>query len=152
YLLSACRFHLEHKALDVLIGAFRNVARDFPSVDLLIAGGGPDESRVAAMVEESGFSKRIELLAVKSRERLRALLRCALAFVLPCRPGECLPLVYLEALAAGTPVIGTDTGGACEVVRNGDTGFLLAADDIHGTAAAMRTLLADESLRTAMGQ
>src|SRR6516164_4738095 len=42
YLLCACRLHLEHKALDVLIAAFRMVANDFPWVDLLIAGGGPD--------------------------------------------------------------------------------------------------------------
>jgi glycosyltransferase involved in cell wall biosynthesis len=152
YLFSACRFHLEHKALDVLIRSFRAVARDFPGVDLLIAGGGPDEGPVATMVEESGLTERIELLGVKTREELRALHRGALAFVLPSRPGECLPLVYLEALAAGTPVIGTDTGGACEVIRNGDNGFLLAADDVDGTAAAMRTLLADESLGTAMGQ
>jgi glycosyltransferase involved in cell wall biosynthesis len=83
---------------------------------------------------------------------MRALHRGALAFVLPSRPGECLPLVYLEALAAGTPVIGTDTGGAREVIRDGDNGFLLAAGDVDGTAAAIRMLLADETRRTRMGK
>jgi len=151
YLLCACRLHLEHKALDVLIAAFRMVANDFPWVDLLIAGGGPDVERVAQLVEDSGCAERIELLGVKSREELRALHRGALAFVLPSRPGECLPLVYLEALAAGTPVIGTDTGGAREVICDGDNGFVLAPGDVDGTAAAMRTLLADETMRTAMG-
>jgi len=151
YLLCACRLHLEHKALDVLIAAFRMIANDFPAVDLLIAGGGPDFERVAQLVKDSGFAERIELLGVKSRDELQVLHRGALAFVLPSRPGECLPLVYLEALAAGTPVIGTDTGGAREVIRNGDNGFLLAPGDVDGTAAAMRTLLADEAMRTAMG-
>jgi glycosyltransferase involved in cell wall biosynthesis len=151
YLLCACRIHLEHKALDVLIAAFRMIARGFPLVDLLIAGGGPDFERVAQLVNDSGFADRIELLGVKSRDELRALQRGANAFVLPSRPGECMPLVYLEALAAGTPVIGTDTGGAGEVIRNGYNGFLLAPGDVDGTAAAMRTLLTDEAMRTAMG-
>ena len=151
YLLCACRLHLEHKALDVLIAAFQMIARDFPLFDLLIAGGGPDFERVAQLVKDSGFAERIELLGVKSRDELRGLQRGATAFVLPSRPGECMPLVYLEALAAGTPVIGTDTGGAREVIRNGYNGFLLAPGDVDGTAAAMRTLLTDEAMRRAMG-
>jgi glycosyltransferase involved in cell wall biosynthesis len=151
YLLCACRLHLEHKALDVLIAAFRMIARDFPWVDLLIAGGGPDFEQVARLVKDSGFAERIELLGVKSRNEMQALHRGALAFVLPSRPGECMPLVYLEALAAGTPVIGTDTGGAREVIRNGDNGYLLTPGDLDGIAAAIRTLLADEAMRTAMG-
>jgi glycosyltransferase involved in cell wall biosynthesis len=151
YLLCACRLHLEHKALDVLIAAFEMVARDLPTLDLLIAGGGPDFEHVAQLVKDSQFAGRIELLGIKSREELRALHRGALAFVLPSRPGECLPLVYLEALAAGTAVIGTDTGGASEVIKNGENGFLLPPGDAEGTAAAIRTLFKDEAMRQAMG-
>jgi glycosyltransferase involved in cell wall biosynthesis len=152
YLLCACRLQLAHKALDVLIEAFRIIAPDFPFIDLLIAGGGPDFDHVAQLVYDSRCAKRIELLGVKSRDELRALHRGAVAFVLPSRLGECLPLVYLEALAAGTPVIGTDTGGAHEIIRNGDNGFLLAPGDVEGTAAAIRKLLADPARRTAMGE
>jgi phosphatidyl-myo-inositol dimannoside synthase len=151
YLLCACRLHLQHKALDVLIAAFEMIARDCPDIDLLIAGGGPDAERLANIVNDSGLAHRIELLGVKSREELLALHRGALAFVLPSRPGECLPLVYLEALAAATPVIGTDTGGAREVIRNGENGFLLAPGDVGGTAATIRALLANDAMRRAMG-
>jgi glycosyltransferase involved in cell wall biosynthesis len=151
YLLCACRLHLGHKALDVLIAAFRRVAADFPFVDLLIAGGGPDFEQVTNLVNESGCTERIELLGVKSPDELRTLHRGALAFVLPSRAGECLPLVYLEALAAGTPVIGTDTGGASEVIHYGENGFLLAPGDVAGTAGALQALLADEALRRSMG-
>ena len=151
YLLCACRLQLEHKALDVLIAAFGKIAFDFPAVDLLIAGGGPDSRRVAQLVNDSACAARIELLGVKSQDELRALHRGAAAFVLPSRPGECLPLVYLEALAAGTPVIGTDTGGAHEVIHSGENGFLLAPGDVDATAGAIRTLLNDEPMRRAMG-
>lgn len=152
YILCACRLQLEHKALDVLIAAFRSIADEFPLVDLLIAGGGPDSERVAQLVADCGYAQRIELLGVKSRDEMRTLHGGASAFVLPSRPGECLPLVYLEALAAGTPVIGTDTGGVREVIRDGENGFLLAPGDVEGTAAAMRTLLADKAMQTAMGR
>ncbi|HJU09680.1 MAG TPA: glycosyltransferase family 4 protein [Candidatus Binataceae bacterium] len=151
YLLCACRLHLEHKALDVLIAAFRTIAREFPLVDLLIAGGGPDFERVASFVNESGCADRIELMGVKTPDELRSLQRGALAFILPSRPGECMPLVYLEGLAAGTPVIGTDTGGAREVIRNGENGFLLPPGDVDGTASAIRILLSDTAMRTSMG-
>lgn len=151
YLLCACRLHLEHKALDVLISAFQRIAFDFPAVDLLIAGGGPDFQRVTQLINDSGCAERVELLGVKSQDELRALHRGAVAFVLPSRPGECLPLVYLEALAAGTPVIGTDTGGAREIIRNGENGFLLAPGDVGGTAEAIRMLLNDAAMRTTMG-
>ena len=151
YILCACRLNFGHKALDVLIAAFGLVARDLPRLDLLIAGGGPDFEGVAQLIKASPFAERIELLGVKSREELRTLHRGALAFVLPSRPGECLPLVYLEALAAGAPVIGTDTGGASEVIKNGETGFLLAPGDVEGTAAAIRSLFHNESMRRTMG-
>jgi glycosyltransferase involved in cell wall biosynthesis len=151
YVFSACRFNLEHKALDVLIAAFRVVASEFREIDLLIAGSGPDFAHVARLARSSGFGERIKLLGVKSRNDLRALHLGAMIFVLPSRPGECIPLVYLEAMAAGTPVIGTDTGGAREVIDSGVHGFLLPPGDVEGTAEAIRKLLTDEPMRREMG-
>ncbi len=151
YLFCACRFNLEHKALDLLIKAFQVVAKDFTEIDLLIAGGGPDLSRVEQLAKSSGCEERIHLLGVKSRDELRALHRGATMFVLPSRPGECMPLVYLEAMAAGTPVIGTDTGGAREVIHSGVNGYLLPPEDVDGTIGAIRRLLANERMRTEMG-
>ncbi|HTY56357.1 MAG TPA: glycosyltransferase family 4 protein, partial [Candidatus Binataceae bacterium] len=140
YILCACRFDLKHKAMDVLIDAFKPIADEFADVDLLLAGGGPDIETIRQRIVINGLDKRVEMLGVKSREEMRSLYKGAILFALPSRPGEGLPLVFLEALAAGAPVIATDTGGAAEVIRNGETGTLVSEEDVAGLASAIREL------------
>jgi glycosyltransferase involved in cell wall biosynthesis len=151
YILCACRLDLKHKAVDILIDAFGTLADEFPQVDLLIAGGGPDSGALNRRVIESCLDGRVELLGVKTREEMRSLYKGALLFSLPSRPGEGLPLVFLEALAAGTPVVATDTGGAGELIRSGENGILVAEEDTAGLAAAIRDLLRAPETRRQMG-
>lgn len=152
YILCACRLLLRHKAIDVLIRAFGSIQADFPDIDLLIAGGGEDRARIEQLIGEAELNGRIEMLGVKSREQMAALHKGALMFAMPSRPGECLPVVYLEALAAGTPVVATDTGGVRELIRSGVNGLLVAEEDAEGLAEAMRRLLGDAEARRAMGE
>jgi len=151
YLLCACRLDLKHKAVDLLVDAFAALVEEFPEVDLLIAGGGPDAGALHRRAVENRLDGRIELLGVKTREEMRSLYRGAMLFSLPSRPGEGLPLVFLEALAAGTPVVATDTGGARELIRSGENGILVAEEDTAGLAAAIRDLLRAPEMRRAMG-
>jgi glycosyltransferase involved in cell wall biosynthesis len=60
-------------------------------------------------------------------------------------------LVFLEAQAMGLPVIGFDDGGVTSVVRHGETGLLVPANDVHALASAARRLIDDPALRTSMG-
>jgi glycosyltransferase involved in cell wall biosynthesis len=64
---------------------------------------------------------------------------------------EGLPLVALEAMAAGLPVIATDVGGTREVVKDGETGYLLQPNDVAGLADRICRLAADATLRAKMG-
>jgi glycosyltransferase involved in cell wall biosynthesis len=61
------------------------------------------------------------------------------------------PIAIAEALACGTPVVATAVGGIPELVTHGQTGFLAPLGDVAGLATALRTLLTDEPLRSAMG-
>jgi glycosyltransferase involved in cell wall biosynthesis len=63
-----------------------------------------------------------------------------------------LPLVVMEALACGTPVVATDVGGIPEMIRDGETGFLVPPGDSRAMAARIVQLLADDSLRASFGQ
>ena len=65
--------------------------------------------------------------------------------------GEAYGLAYLEAQAAGLPVVAQAVAGVPEVVRDGATGLLTPAGDIPAYAAAVRRLLADRDLRREMG-
>jgi glycosyltransferase involved in cell wall biosynthesis len=60
---------------------------------------------------------------------------------------ENFPHTVIEALAVGTPVIATTTGGIGEVVRDGENGLLVAAGDIEGLAAAIERYFSDGELR-----
>jgi glycosyltransferase involved in cell wall biosynthesis len=141
FVFSAGRLLLEHKAFDLLIDAFALIAADLPDVDLLIAGGGPDQSRIAEHIAARRLQERVILAGVMSREQLRSYYAGAALFALASRPGECMPVVYLEALAAGAPVVATDTGGARELIRDGMNGYVVPEDNPAALAAAIGKLL-----------
>ncbi|MGB7283448.1 MAG: glycosyltransferase family 4 protein [Candidatus Acidiferrum sp.] len=71
-------------------------------------------------------------------------------FVIPSIQDN-LPNTALEALACGTPVVGSDAGGIPEIVRDGATGLLFPAGDARSLAAAIEALLGDDERRAAMG-
>ena len=65
---------------------------------------------------------------------------------------EGTPVVAIEALAAGTPVVATDVGGIPDVVEHGTDGFLTGVGDIEGLASALERLARSPALRAEMGR
>jgi glycosyltransferase involved in cell wall biosynthesis len=72
-------------------------------------------------------------------------------FVMPTR-GDAAPFVFVEAMAAGIPAIGTTVGAVPEMVLDGETGFIVAPDDRAALADRMRRLLTDDALRLRLGE
>jgi glycosyltransferase involved in cell wall biosynthesis len=79
------------------------------------------------------------------------LYRQADIFCLPTR-ADCLPMVLSEAGAAGLAIISTDVAAIPEIVRDGETGLIVPADDIRALAQALRALVADRNLRQRLGR
>jgi glycosyltransferase involved in cell wall biosynthesis len=104
--------------------------------------------RLRSLIEELTVTDRVRLLG--QRSDAPELLRAADYFLLPSTH-EGLPLSVLEAQASKVPVLAAPTAGIPEVVRDGETGFLIAADDAVGYADRLQTLLAcpELSLRVA---
>jgi glycosyltransferase involved in cell wall biosynthesis len=152
FILCACRIDYRNKAVDELVRAFKPVASDYPEVDLLIVGDGPDRSALERIIEETQLGKRVELLGAMRQDNLWPLYKAARLFAAPSRRNEGFPLVFLEALAAGTPVIGTNVGGVPEVIRNEQNGLIVDEGDIAGLESAMRHLLEHPDLRQRMGE
>ena len=71
--------------------------------------------------------------------------------VVPSLWREPFGLVAVEAMAAGLPVVASDTGGLSDIVRPGQTGLLVPPGDAAALAAALETLLDDAALRARMG-
>lgn len=152
YILSASRLDLRHKAVDVVIEAFRLVAAQFPEVDLLIAGDGPQRGEVEAMIAASKLKPRIHLLSSLPHSDLWSLYKGALMFIMLSRMAEGLPLVFFEAMACSIPVIGTRNGGTPEIVIHDETGVLLENNEPRDAAAAMRVLLQNPDWRNRIGR
>ena len=130
------------KALDVLLGALAQV--DGPAIAL--AGDGPELPRLEELASSLGLDGRVRFLGARSRTEVLELFRAADASVLTSA-WENFPHTVVEALAVGTPVIGTAVGGVAEVVRDGENGLLVPAGDPDAFAEALRRFLGDDALQ-----
>jgi glycosyltransferase involved in cell wall biosynthesis len=106
-------------------------------------GAGTYTARLHSLIREAGVADRVRLLG--QRSDAPDLLRAADFFLLPSTC-EGLPLSILEAQATRVPVLAAPTAGVPEVVWDGTTGFLIAADDAEGYARRVEQLLANPAL------
>lgn len=118
--------------------------------NLAIIGDGPERVAVEALF--SGFaSGRIEWLGELSRGEVAGVLSGGSIFVWPGH-GEAYGLAYLEAQAAGLPVVAERVAGVPEVVEHGRTGLLVTPGDPRAFADAIVSLLADEPRRRLLAE
>jgi N-acetyl-alpha-D-glucosaminyl L-malate synthase BshA len=123
----------------------RLLARLLPKVPakLLLVGEGPERLFVQQLVRELKVSGQVVFLG--QQDYLEQLMACADLLLLPSET-ESFGLVALEAHACGVPVLASRVGGIPEVVRDGETGFLVPVGEIGEMAEKAERLLADEEL------
>ncbi len=117
---------------------------------LAVIGDGPERNKVRQLFALLP-QERIEWIGELPREGVMEQLARASVFVWPGY-GEAYGLAYLEAQAAGLPVIAHETAGVPEVVVDGRTGILTPAGDVDALAGAIDRLLQDFELRRSLGQ
>jgi glycosyltransferase involved in cell wall biosynthesis len=132
-----------------LLDAVPGLARLVPDVAVVVLGTGHLQAELAAQAEALGVADRVHLAG--HRPDARMLLDAADVFVLPSRH-EGMPLVLLEAMDAGLPVVATRVIGSEEVVVDGETGLLVRPRDPAALEAALARLLADDDLRERYGR
>jgi glycosyltransferase involved in cell wall biosynthesis len=118
-------------------------------LELVIAGEGPDQTRLELFAETTGLRRRIHF--VDEQSDLAALLRSAAMVWIPSR-ADTGASVALEAMAAGRPVIASRWPALAEVVVDGETGWLIEPGNKMELAQKSRRLLDDPCLRRAMGE
>jgi glycosyltransferase involved in cell wall biosynthesis len=144
------------KGPEVLLRAFPAIAREFPGVRLLMVGSGE-------FVESTDYLKTLKSLAMSlgipdrvvftgHRDDPTLMLALMDTVVLPSLFGEGLPLVILEAMALGKPVVASRTEGNDEAVRDGVNGLLTPAGDDAALSEAILSLLRDPARARAMGE
>ena len=143
--VSVGRLH-PNKGHDTTIRAVDLLLKRGQQLKLRIIGGGPEQPALEALIKELDVAAYVELTGSLGEDDVRATLRRADLFVLPSR-SEPLGVVYMEAMAAGVPVIGTTEGGVSEIVTSGEDGLLLPPDNPAALADAIEQLLADPERR-----
>jgi len=132
--------HFPVKGVDVLVEAFPEVLEAVPGACLVLVGGGPDTDALTARVAELGLADAVHFAGRQLNPA--AYLAAADLVVLPSRR-EGLPLSALEALALERAVVATAVGGTPDVVRPGETGWLVPPEQPGALAAAIIEALRD---------
>lgn len=138
YILGLGNFS-QRKGFDVLLRAYARLEE--PTHDLIIAGGGREETALQQLAGELGITRRVRFTGPVDGQRKVNLYRSARFFVCPSRR-EPFANVILEALASRLPVVASSVGGNTELVKDGAHGLLFPSEDDHALAAAMQRLLA----------
>jgi glycosyltransferase involved in cell wall biosynthesis len=133
----------EQKGITFLLNALPAVARAFPDVVLVVAGEGPAEAALKSEAEALGVAGRVRF--VGPRRDVPVLLKALDAYVLPS-VWEGLPMVLLEAMAAGCPIVATSVGGVPSALEDGRNGLLVPPRDPAELATAITRMLGDDAL------
>lgn len=131
---------VERKGVGVLLEALAQGGADDR---LSIVGDGPLRAQLEAQSSRLGITERVEFTGPVPSAALSARLADADALVLPAIRDakgdvEGLGVVLIEALAAGRPVIASESGGIVDIVRDGETGLLVTAGDAEALTGAIR--------------
>lgn len=129
--------HTDVKNQALLLKAFANVVdrRDF--LRLRLVGDGPNRKTLERLANELKISEYVEFMGI--RHDIPLLLASSDAFVLSSDT-EGMSLSLLEAIAAGLPVISTDVGGSRDIIKNGESGFIIPVGDQNAMSEKMELL------------
>jgi glycosyltransferase involved in cell wall biosynthesis len=130
----------EQKGQLLLMEAAAKLAAEGLDFQILLAGDGPMRSEIEALVQRLGLENHVRLLGWQTGQQVREAILSSRALVLPSF-AEGLPVVIMEALALGRPVISTYVAGIPELLTPGVNGWLVPAGAVQPLVDAMREAL-----------
>lgn len=144
------------KGIDTVIAALPALRRDFGALRYLVVGDGPDRDRLQRLAETLGVADAVVFAGAVPADDVPRHLALAELMIMANRQeadgeDEGTPLVFLEASACGKPVIAGRTGGAPDLVADGETGLCIDGSDTQAVADALRRMLADPAWARRLG-
>jgi glycosyltransferase involved in cell wall biosynthesis len=138
--------NFQRKGLPTVIRALPQVLARVPTARLYVIGKDPNEEAIRQLCGRMKIEHRVNFLGWQSHGAVREHFSRAALFVMPSLI-ENFAFVYLEAMAAGVPVIGSNVGGTRELIRDGVNGFLVKPLDVRDLAHKICVVLENKSLR-----
>jgi len=134
---------IPRKNMDMLVDSFNIAFKDKKKVKLYIFGKGAERSKLEQMIAEYKLTEQIFLMGLRDRKEIAKRMHESDCFVLASKL-ETFGVAYIEALAAGLPVIATNCGGPEEFVHK-DNGILIEVDDTQGLTDAMLKMYSESN-------
>ena len=148
---------VEKKGVQYGIQAVANVLKRYPNIEYRIAGDGPLKGTLTNLINELNINNNVKLLGWKNQEDIVKLMEGSDMLLAPSvttadGDQEGIPVVLMEALALGLPVISTYHSGIPELVQDGISGFLVQERDVDALSEKIEHLIQDQELWPRMGR
>jgi glycosyltransferase involved in cell wall biosynthesis len=134
------------KGIDFLIKAWPTVRQEFKDARLILVGEGDKRRNIEDLISQLGIESSVELKGKLPHNQTLEEIARSEVFICPSL-AEGLGIVFIEAQACGVPVIGTLVGGIPDVIKDGETGFLIEPKKTEEIARALNKLLGNTELR-----
>ncbi len=138
-----------YKDVDTALAAFAILLTRYPSVRMRIVGDGDDRTRLMELASSLKLTHAVTFVGSRSGEALEKEVQQATIFYHPSI-FESSPLVILEAMASGLPIVACNTAGIPALVENNRTGLLVPPKDSRAAANALEALLTNQQLQITM--
>lgn len=142
---------LEQKRFSVTIRAFAEFRGRHPGAHLTVVGSGPERNALEELCRSLKVEQDVRFTGQIPNEEVLRRMRGARFYVMPS-VGEGFGIVYLEAMASGCVVIGTEGEGIADLIESGVNGFLVPPDDPGAIAEAAERCLAEPDLADAVAE
>lgn len=157
YLIGTIGRMVEKKGFDTLLHAMTLLRNNKVDFHLVIAGGGPLEHELRATCDRLGLTSSVEFPGPMANELVPSWLQSLDLFVLPCQQDingdmDGIPVVLMEAMASGVPVVSTRISGVPELIIHGYEGLLVEPRSAEALADAITQLLFNDELRTSFSK
>lgn len=129
----------------MFLEALRELIEELPDIKLTIVGSGEDEFTLRKLTKKLNLEKNVLFMGEVSRLKIPGLLANSGILILPSRR-EGFGVVLIEAMAAGVPVIGSNTGGITDIIQDGYSGLKFPKGDYEKLSSLIYLLLADKEL------
>jgi len=139
------------KGFPVLIEVINGLKNNYPSLELLIIGEGPEKDNLEKKINTLNLSGRVKLLGRLSREELLKKVKAADIFILNTSY-EGFSHQLLEVMWCGTPIITTNVGGNPELITNGENGYLVNYNDYEKIKEKIEKLLGDKEFSDSLAE
>ena len=138
----------ERKGLPILLEAVDSARQQFPDVHLMLVGDGPDEAGLKQMVHEMHLDGNVSFFPFTSEPVY--IFELIDIIMLSSLYKEGLPNILLEAMSMELPVISSRLAGVPEIVKNGETGYMVKPGDVTGFSDAIVRLWSDQQTYSTM--